>query len=565
MSVYGYEMKVIGYYTKLIDDNVKTLKEAIEACEELRDYLVGKEMYNDMLRLEGLMSHASMHAAGLLIMNDEVDNHFPVRINRKENVSVCEWNKKIVEGLGAFKFDLLGLKQLTIFDKTLKAIERNHGVKLTLDDIYNIDLEDKAIYEVLNKGKLKTIFQFTGDTAGSIIAKMKPECFNDVMVAESISRPGIKECDLYLQNRTDYLETGDYIKPRYWNLVKDILEESYGAIVYQEQTMMIMHKIAGWDLGKADSMRKVKNLEEYREDFVNGALSNGVPQDIANEIFDRFSLQYSFNKGHACAYGKISCICAWLLANYPSEFIASSMTLELTQSEPDIKGFIMEAKTLGINILPADINLSTSEYEAFKEGIRIPLTSIKQVGDSVYEYILKAREKGKIQSLEHFLAVVPKSKANKKVVKNLIIGGAFDFITPNRSELLIRFMTLRNEDISKVFFYCDEVQMMYEKEVYGFALGKHPLDGFKSEDIKSFENGSTISIIGIANDVILRLDKNNNEMCFATMENQVCEYRAVVFSRTFVRFKQLLKKGMKLRLTGKRDGNSILVSEVSVI
>ena len=191
MSVYGYEMKVIGYYTKLIDDNVKTLKEAIEACEELRDYLVGKEMYNDMLRLEGLMSHASMHAAGLLIMNDEVDNHFPVRINRKENVSVCEWNKKIVEGLGAFKFDLLGLKQLTIFDKTLKAIERNHGVKLTLDDIYNIDLEDKAIYEVLNKGKLKTIFQFTGDTAGSIIAKMKPECFNDVMVAESISRPGV--------------------------------------------------------------------------------------------------------------------------------------------------------------------------------------------------------------------------------------------------------------------------------------------------------------------------------------------------------------------------------------
>ena len=522
-------------------------------------------MYNDMLRLEGLMSHASMHAAGLLIMNDEVDNHFPVRINRKENVSVCEWNKKIVESLGAFKFDLLGLKQLTIFDKTLKAIERNHGVKLTLDDIYNIDLEDKAIYEVLNKGKLKTIFQFTGDTAGSIIAKMKPECFNDVMVAESISRPGVKETDLYLQNRTDYLETGDYIKPRYWNLVKDILEESYGAIVYQEQTMMIMNKIAGWDLGKADSMRKVKNLEEYREDFVNGALSNGVPQDIANEIFDRFSLQYCFNKSHACAYGKISCICAWLLANYPSEFIASSMTLELTQSEPDIKGFIMEAKTLGINILPADINLSTSEYEAFKEGIRIPLTSIKQVGDSVYEYILKAREKGKIQSLEHFLAVVPKSKANKKVVKNLIIGGAFDFITPNRSELLIRFMTLRNEDISKVFFYCDEVQMMYEKEVYGFALGKHPLDGFKSEDIKSFENGSTISIIGIANDVILRLDKNNNEMCFATMENQVCEYRAVVFSRTFVRFKHLLKKGMKLRLTGKRDGNSILVSEVSVI
>ena len=565
LSAYGYDMKVIGYYTKLVNDGCNSLRQAIDESEELKEFLETKREFRDMMCLEGLMSHASMHAAGVLIMNDSVDNHFPVRINRKENVAVCEWSKKTIEKLGGFKFDLLGLKQLTIFDKTLKYIERNHGVKLTFEDIYNINLEDKSIYEVLNSGKLKTIFQFTGDSAGAIIAKMKPQCFNDIMVAESISRPGVKEADLYLQNRLDYLEMGDYQKPRYWNLVKDVLEESYGALVYQEQTMLIMNKIAGWSLGKADSMRKVKNLEEYREDFVNGALTKGIPSDIANEIFDRFDLGYSFNKSHACAYGKMSAICAWLLAKYPTEFIASSMTLELTQSESDIKGFVMEAKTLGINILPADINVSTDEFEPYKEGIRIPLTSIKNVGSNVFKAILEVRDKTEILSLEHFLAIVPKSKANKKVVKNLIMAGAFDSLMKNRSELLIKFMESKKEDTSKIFFYCDEVQMMYEKEVYGFALTKHPLDGFKSEDIKSFENGKTATLIGIANDVTLRLDKNNNEMCFATIENQVCEYRAVVFSRTYARFKTLLKKGMKLRLSGKRDGNSILVDKVEVI
>ena len=555
LSVYGYEMKVINAYAKLISDKANNLKEAIELSEELKNIFNNTQEFKDMLRLEGLMSHASKHAAGILIMNDRVDDHFPVRFDKEENVMVCEWHKKIVEGLGAFKFDLLGLKQLTIFDKTLKAIERNHGVKITLEQLYNINYEDPCIYEILNKGKLCSIFQFTGDSASAVISKMKPTCFEDIMVAESICRPGVKEAEMYLDNKTNGFE-----KPIYWEHVKDILEPTFGAIVYQEQTMLIMNRIAGWSLGKADGMRKVKNLEEHRDDFVNSAVDNGYSSDVANSIFDRFDMAYSFNKSHACAYGKISAICCYLLAKYPTEFLASSMTLELTQAEPNIEGFIKEAKSLGINILPADINLSTSEFEPYIDGIRIPLTSIKNIGDSAYVSILENREKGEYKSLMDFVSRVPKGKVKVNSVTSLIKAGAFDLFNRNRSELLIEFLKFRERDYSKVFFYCDEVQIMYETEVYGFSLGKHPLDGYTNKDIKDFNNNDVINIIGIVKKITRKIDKNGNEMAFLDMENKECAYRGVAFARTYSKYKGILLEGMKLSLNGKKDGNSILIN-----
>ena len=384
---------------------------------------------------------------------------------------------------------------------------------------------------------------------------MKPTCFEDIMVAESICRPGVKEAEMYLDNKTNGFE-----KPIYWEHVKDILEPTFGAIVYQEQTMLIMNRIAGWSLGKADGMRKVKNLEEHRDDFVNSAVDNGYSSDVANSIFDRFDMAYSFNKSHACAYGKISAICCYLLAKYPIEFLASSMTLELTQAEPNIEGFIKEAKSLGINILPADINLSTSEFEPYIDGIRIPLTSIKNIGDSAYVSILENREKGEYKSLMDFVSRVPKGKVKVNSVTSLIKAGAFDLFNSNRSELLIEFLKFRERDYSKVFFYCDEVQIMYETEVYGFSLGKHPLDGYTNKDIKDFNNNDVINIIGIVKKITRKIDKNGNEMAFLDMENKECAYRGVAFARTYSKYKGILLEGMKLSLNGKKDGNSILIN-----
>ena len=466
-------------------------------------------------------------------------------------------------GIGV-KFDLLGLKQLTIFDKTLKAIERNYGKKIKLKDLYKINLEDRKIYEVLNSGRLQSIFQMTGTSASMIVNQMKPQCFEDIMVAESICRPGVKDSDLYLSNKALYDSNGAYPVPEYWEHVKDILEPTYGALVYQEQTMLIMNKIAGWDLGKADGMRKVKNLEDYRLDFVNGAISNGYSADVANSIFDRFDLGYSFNKSHACSYGKVTAICCYLLAYYPKEFLASSMTLELTQAEPNIDAFLREARSIGINILPANINKSTNEFEALENGISIPLTSISHIGDSAYKAILEFRKEG-YKSLEDFVKRVPKAKVKKTAVINLIKAGAFDSFNVNRSNLLIDYLTLRNESADNIFFYCDEVQLMYEKQVYGYYVTKHPLDGYVNKNIAEFKDGDIVNINGIISKSTKRKDKNGNMMCFLELDNKNCSFRGIMFSRQYSEFGKYTNEGFRVNIIGKKDGSSIIINNINKI
>lgn len=191
LTTYNYEMKVINAICKLVDDKCDNLNDALNNLD-LKSRLEGKPELDDMIKLEGLMSHASKHAAGLLITPQPVYDLFPTRIDREENVLVCEWHKKHIESMNGWKFDLLGLKQLTIFDKTIKAINKNHNKNMTLKDLYSIDYENSKIYEVLNNGNLRSIFQFTGDSAGHVINQMKPICFNDIMVAESICRPGVE-------------------------------------------------------------------------------------------------------------------------------------------------------------------------------------------------------------------------------------------------------------------------------------------------------------------------------------------------------------------------------------
>lgn len=560
LSVYSYETKVINQIAKLVSPKCSNLKEALQN-EELKSRLDGTNELKDMIKLEGLISHASKHAAGVLITPEPVFNLFPIRMDREENVPVCEWHKKHVEALGGYKFDLLGLKQLTIFKKTLKAIKRNHGKDIDLYDLYKIDLEDEKIYEVLNKGNLRTIFQFTGESAGHIIDTMKPKCFNDIMVAESICRPGVLEADLYLSNKRLFDETGTYPKPSYYKYVKDILDETYGALVYQEQTMMLFHKLGGFSLGEADSLRKVKDLEPYRERFVNGCLSIGMTVQESNELFDRFDLGYSFNKSHACAYGMNSAICCYLLAYYPEEFIASSMTLELTQAEPDIKGFINEAIKLGINVLPPDVNISTDEFYASNDGIKFPLTVIKQVGSSAYASILANRP---YNGLNDFITRVPKASVKKNVVINLIKAGCFDDFNKNRSILLSDFYNSRNEE-KDIYYWCDEVQIMYETETIGFSLGKHPLDGYTSKDISDFKEGDIITIIGIINEVKNHIDKNKKNMAFLKLENKLCSYEGIVFSYAYTQLSRFLYKGAKLCLTGKKQSNTILINSIHEI
>ena len=272
----------------------------------------------------------------------------------------------------------------------------------------------------------------------------------------------------------------------------------------------------------------------------------------------------SFNKSHACSYGKVTAICCYLLAYYPKEFLASSMTLELTQAEPNIDAFLRESRSIGINILPANINKSTNEFEALENGISIPLTSISHIGDSAYKAILKFRKEG-YKSLEDFVKRVPKAKVKKTAVINLIKAGAFDSFNVNRSNLLIDYLTLRNESADNVFFYCDEVQLMYEKQVYGYYVTKHPLDGYVNKNITEFKDGDIVNINGIISKSTKRKDKNGNMMCFLELDNKNCSFRGIMFSRQYSEFGKYTNEGFRVNIIGKKDGSSIIINNINKI
>ena len=565
LTVYNWDIPVINSLTKLVDDKCPSLDSALIASEELLRALEDTNELEDMRRLEGLTITASMHAAGILILNEPVTEHFPTRLatdkETGESIECSEWNKKIVEKLGGYKFDLLGLKQTDIFQMTLDNIKKVKDIDISLEELYNMDYENKDIYEVLQNNLLSTIFQFTGGSAGNIIRQMKPNCFNDIMVAESICRPGVKEADLYLKNRKQYNETGDWEKDKLYPYLSDILEETYGCIVYQEQTMNIMHKVANWSLGKADSMRKVKDLEEYREDFVKEAISNGYSEEIANDIFDRFDLGYSFNKSHACAYGKTSAICCYLLKNYPLEYYSACLTLELTQSEPQIEKILKEAKSFGVRLLPIDINKSSNKFEPTKDGILCPLDIVKFLGKTVQETIIKKRP---YNSLEDFLNKVPKKQANKRTLTNIIKAGAFDSIEPNRSTVLQEAYDIRGIN-EPVYFYSDEVRIGYEKQAYGFSVTKHPLAGMGSKDINEIEEDSLTAMIGIVVGYREKPDKRGKMMCWVQLDNELCSFEGICFSYAYPKFYRYFKEGNKLSIVGKKQGNQILINNVEVI
>lgn len=320
--------------------------------------------------------------------------------------------------------------------------------------------------------------------------------------------------------------------------------------------MRIFNELGGFSLGEADGLRKVKSLEQYRDRFVNGCISNGMSISNANELFDRFDLGYSFNKSHACAYGKISAICCWLLAYYPKEFLASSMTLELTQAEPDINGFVKEANKIGINILPPDINISIDEFYPDIDGIRFPLNVISFIGDSAYKSILKFRP---FNSFSDFINKVPKKNVKKNAVINLIKAGCFDNFNGNRSLLLSDYYNSRNEDV-QVYFWCDDVQIIYETEVFGFTLGKHPLDGQINKDISDFKENEVINIVGIITNVREHTDKNKNKMVFLKLENKSCEYEGIIFSYNYSKLSNLCHIGAKLGLEGKKQNKTVLIN-----
>lgn len=495
--------------------NPITLKGAIELDKDLQKSRDNDPQINKLLsislQLEGLNRHISTHAAGIVIADRPIIELVPLYqeeskkdISKDGGMLVVQYPMKYAEGAGLVKFDFLGLKTLTVIDWTCKLI-KNKNIKL---DINKVPLDDEKTYALLSKGDTIGVFQFEGAGMTAAIKKLKPDNIEDLIALGSLYRPGPMDNIPSYINRKHGLEKPKYLHP----LLGEILKETYGIIVYQEQVMEIARVLAGYTLSEADLLRramgkKIKDeMEAQREVFINGCLKNNI--DKANDIFaliEKFA-SYGFNKSHAAAYALISYQTAYLKANFPIEFLTASINLEINDTDK-INLFIHEAKKLNIKIFPPSINHSCALFTVEDDGIRFGLGAIKNVGVSAIEDVVRERNKnGPFESILDFVERCSGKLLNKRMIEGLAKVQAFhEFEKNNRlifenAEVLVRYAARYSEEkdskqvglftlddqtflatkpkLSEFEEWNFDQKLAAEFEGFGFYLSSHPLESY---------------------------------------------------------------------------------------
>ena len=427
-----------------------TIEKALETSPELKEEYDSSEKVRELIqtakKVEGMPRHASTHAAGVVITKDTVDSYVPLALN-DEN-AVTQYTMTTLEELGLLKMDFLGLRTLTVIDDCVKMINKK-GIEF---DEKNIPIDDKETFELFSRGQTEGVFQFESAGMKSVLTQLKPESIEDIIAVISLYRPGpMDSIPTYIRNRHNP-EMVSYKTP----LLKNILDVTYGCIVYQEQVMQIFRELAGYSYGRADIVRRAMSKKKHsvmqseRQYFVHGlvndegvvecegAVKRGVDENTANEIFDRMSAfsQYAFNKSHAAAYAVVSYTTAYLKAHYPREYFAALISSVLDNSSK-VSQYIEECSRLGIKILPPDVNTSFEMFTVSGENILFGLLAIKNLGRNVIRSIINEREQnGKFKSFEDFCRRIHGRDINKRAMEALIYSGALDLLGLNRKQMI---------------------------------------------------------------------------------------------------------------------------------
>ena len=377
------------------------------------------------------------HAAGVVIAGNKLAEHFPLYVDQSSNLILpsTQYDMYSSENAGLVKFDLLGLKTLTVIDKTLKRLK----LKKISFDISEINLEDEEVYKLLSTGETTGLFQLESTGMREAIKQMKPNKFDDIIALVALYRPGpMSNIPIYNECKNG-IKTPNYIHP----VLKKILEPTFGIIIYQEQVMQIAQTLAGFTAGEADILRramgkkKKAELDKQKERFINGATKNGIKKDVANFVFTKIEpfAQYGFNKSHAAAYALIAYQTAFLKTYYKEDFIAATMSTELTNSSK-LREFVEELRRLKITIVKPCINECFAEFKAEKNKIYYGLGAIKNVGFEAISNIINEREKnGKFSSLVDFVNRVESKDVNKLQLEGLVKSGVFDKFNLNRNKI----------------------------------------------------------------------------------------------------------------------------------
>jgi len=501
------------------EDPTMTLEKAFQIDPELTRLMETDEEARSILEMakkaEGSIRNTSTHAAGMIISGSPITDHVPVCTAKDSSMVVTQFAMKPVESLGMLKIDFLGLKTLTSVQKCVEMIERNTGCKL---DAANLPLDDKATFTLLNQGKTLGVFQLESGGMQDLAKQLHIDSFEEIIAVGALYRPGPMDMIPSFCNRKHGREEIEIDHP----LMKDILSETYGVMVYQEQVMQIASALAGYSLGEGDVLRRAmgkkdkEEMERQRAKFVGGCTEKGISAHIGERVFEKIEkfASYGFNKSHAAAYAYLSYITAYFKANHPKEWMGSLMTCDRDDTTK-LSKFIQESRAMHIEILPPDINQAGAEFAAVPRGIRFAMAGIKGVGQAVVEEVIaERRRRGPYQSFYDFIQRADKTKTPKKAIELLIEAGSFDAFAGDggtmgwsrdamresvdamytasqrdQKESALGVLNLFSliEDTEKpflapppVFRPSTKAQLLHrEKELLGFYLTGHPMDDYK--------------------------------------------------------------------------------------
>ena len=588
--------------------NPMTLAEALESEAKLRferDNDPATARLIDMaLQLEGLNRHASTHAAGVVIGDRPLDQLVPLYRDPKSDMPVTQFNMKFVEQAGLVKFDFLGLKTLTVLAKAIEHIALR-DIEINLEQI---TLDDGPSYDLFSSGKTTGVFQLESSGMQNVLVQLKPDCFEDIIAVVALYRPGpMDNIPRYIACKHG-TEEPDYLHP----LLEDILTETYGVIIYQEQVMQIAQILADYSLGEADLLRRamgkkiVAEMDQQRSRFQEGADKKGVDAGQAAAIFDQVAkfAGYGFNKSHAAAYALISFHTAYLKANYPVEFMAALMSLDLTNTDK-LAIFKQEAKAMGLELLPPDINKSEVEFsveviagkkgennsggaksDGILRGVRYGLAALKNVGAGAMEGLITERQKnGPFLDVADFCRRLDARHINKRALENLAKAGAFDSTNPNRAQMLASVEMILKQasaateqrNSSQVNLFGDAVpdqaialpdfvdwplieRLTYEKEAVGFYLSAHPLDAYvtvlnrqkitpSTELERKARSGGMVRLAGTIQNIRVMKNKRGKKFAFIGLSDAHGSFECMVFSELLDSADEVLQTGRSVITT----------------
>ena len=615
-----------------------TLAKSLEVSPDLKEMYENdpeiKKLYDMAMKLEGLQRHTGVHPAGVIIGQKPIEEYVPLARSVDGNI-VCQYEKDPVEELGLLKMDFLALRNLTVIQDALDRIEETHGVKL---DLSKLDRNDPAVFELLSAGKTEGVFQLESAGMKNFMKQLKPKNLDEVVAGISLYRPGPMDfIPKYLANR-EHPEQVVYDVPQ----LERILKSTYGCMVYQEQVMQIVMELAGYSMGRSDLVRramakkKADVMDKERQYFVYGneelhvpgCVKRGIPEAVANKIFDDMVdfANYAFNKSHASAYAVVTYQTAYLKIYYPAEYMAALIS-SVRENTAKMSSYIQTCKSMGIKILPPDINKGSGDFFVDGDGIRFGLSGLKSIGDGVTEVIhQEVVANGPFTSLEDFVGRLSGKEANKRTIESFILAGAFDSFGYNRHQMMIAYPAVLEQaakdkknsmsgQLSLMDFLGEEEKSDFrvkypdvaeydkddllakEKEILGIYVSGHPLDddldileeyttakstdfivnteeladgevdaaAFDQQDQLVDKAGYTIG--GMLTEITKKTTRNGDEMAFLTVEDMFGTVEVVVFARDYRANKDRLVKDTKLLIKGNASiderGGKLLFSRMT--